>query len=137
MVDKIREMENKKRCVGNSGMRMRRLSKSMEQYTPLHIIKVDCFYRCNDCDYVGKCKTYLQRHRDREINPLKKVDAFSPNCIPTFQFASRQIKVSALFFWFPTTSVSDPYHFDADPTNFFLPNFFCIRFKTHNDVFLL
>ena len=46
-------------------------------------------------------------------------------------------------------SVSDPYHFDADPdprirfwddgsgfnSNFFHLNFFCIRFKTHNDVF--
>ena len=66
-----------------------------------------------------------------------------------------------------SSSVSDPYHFDADPdpdprirfrddgsgsgsgsetliffknrtnSNFFLLNFFCIRFKTHNDVFLL
>ena len=54
------------------------------------------------------------------------------------------------------TSVLDPYHFDADPdpgirfrddgsgsgsgsgsNNFFLINFFCIRFKTHNVVFLL
>jgi len=27
-------------------------------------------YRCNDCDYVGKCKTYLQRHRDRTHTDL-------------------------------------------------------------------